>query len=359
MIFLATDSSILSPQTLSLDWPVVLIVVVVSLMMSAFFSGTETGYMSVSNVRLRSSGKASTKRGQLLQEQLKQIEEPILTCLVGTNLFNVLVSALVTMVLTERFGSDSQWMAVVLVSAMVIVFGEIVPKVIYREFPEAMTMVSAPGIRVAMIILTPVRVVLRAYSNFWQKLVPTDETGSATGLDRRNLAALLLSNSVPSPGDQRFADTLDRFMDVTGLTLGPIMRPLNQLMTVNEDATVGQCLNLASESGFSRLPIAAEDGHGVQGYVLIRDLLFLSREEHQRGVPRKLWRSFLLVDVRMSPFELFEEMRHQEQQVAVVVDPGGNPLGLITLEDLIESVIGSVYDEFDTPMDELQRKATK
>ena len=68
-------------------------------------------------------------------------------------------------------------------------------------------------------------------------------------------------------------------------------------------------------------------------------------------MPRRLWRRFLLVDVRMSPFELFEEMRHNGKQMAVVVEPGGSPLGLVTLEDLIESVIGSVHDEFDRPAD--------
>ena len=114
---------------------------------------------------------------------------------------------------------------------------------------------------------------------------------------------------------------------------------------------------MAAESGFSRLPITGDDNRDLQGYVLIRDLLFLSRDDHERPVPRKLWRSFLLVDVRMSPFELFEELRQQEQQVAVVVDPGGSPLGLITLEDLIESVIGSVNDEFDLPLNQTEGKA--
>ncbi len=350
MIYLATGGTVPMHDSISLGWPAIVGIAVVSLIMSAFFSGTETGYMSVSRVRLRSSGKAATKRGQRLREQLEQIEDPILTCLVGTNLFNVIISAVVTVGLTERFGSDGQWLAVLFVSFLVIVFGEILPKVVYREFPEVMTMASVPGIRVAMVLLAPVRFFLLAYSKFLLRLVPTGGAEAEVGLDRRNLAALLLTNSVPAPGDQRFAQILDRFMEVAGLTLGPIMRPLDHLMTVGEEATVASCLGLAAESGFSRLPITGGDIRDLQGYVLIRDLLFLSRDDHDRPVPRKLWRSFLLVDVRMSPFELFEELRHQEQQVAVVVDPGGSPLGMITLEDLIESVIGSVNDEFDLPL---------
>ncbi len=335
--------------TSSLGWPALLVIVVVCLAFSAFFSGTETGYMSVSRVRLRQSGLAATNRGMRLLEQLKNIEDSILTCLVGTNLFNVMVSAVATVALTERFGQDGQWLAVIIVSTLVIVFGEILPKVIYREFPEVMTLASVPGISMAMVLLTPVRGLLRMYTGIWHRLVPEGEIEEGEGLDRRNLAALLLSNSVPIQGDHRFAQAVDRFMEVASLTVGPIMRPLDKLVTVGPEITVGGCLEVAAQSGFSRLPITGENGWPLHGYVLIRDLLFLSRDEHERPVPRKLWRSFLLVDVRMSPYELFEELRHQGQQVAVVVDPGGSPLGMFTLEDLIESVIGSVTDEFDIP----------
>jgi len=351
MIFLSlVDAS-------SLSWPMLLVIVVVCLVFSAFFSGTETGYMSVSRVRLRHGGQGATPRGGRLLNQLKNIEDPILTCLVGTNLFNVMVSAVATMALTERFGQDGQWLAVVIVSALVIIFGEILPKVIYREFPEAMTLASVPVISVSMILLTPVRRLLRAYTGIWHRLAAGSDGQDEEGLDRRNLAALLLSNSVPTMGDHRFAQAVDRFMEVANLTLGPIMRPLDQLVTVGAETTVRGCLDVAARSGYSRLPITCEDGRQLQGYVLIRDLLFLSRDEHDRIVPHKLWRSFLLVDVRMSPYELFEELRHQGQQSAVVVDPGGNPLGMITLEDLIESVIGSVTDEFDLPLEAAHERA--
>lgn len=333
----------------ALGWPALTMIFAVCLLLSAFFSGTETGYMSVSRVRLRHSGLDRSSRGQRLLRQLKNIEDPILTCLVGTNLFNVMASALATMVLTEQFGPEGQWLAVLLVSSLVIVIGEILPKVIYREFPEVMTLFSVPIIAVAMVLLLPVRLLLGLYTKIWHHLVPDPEAGSGEGYDRRNLAALLLSNSVPIAGDRRFAQAVDRFMKVANLNLGPIMHPLDRLTKVGPESTVEACLETAARSGFSRLPITREDGQQLQGYVLVRDLLFLSREEHSRPVPRNLWRSFLVVDVRMSPYELFEEMRHQGQQMAVVVEPGGSPLGLVTLEDLIESVIGSVNDEFDQP----------
>ena len=324
---------------------VTLLTALVSLGLSAFFSGCETGFMSVSRARLRARGSAATPRGRRLEGLLARIEDPILTCLIGTNLFNVLGSAVVTAALAARFGPQGEWLALLVVSTTVILWGEIVPKVLYREFPERLTLVSVPGIRVAMAIAAPLRAVLRGYVALWRRLLPAAAGGET--LDRRSLASLLMTNIVPADDDRRFAETLDRFVELAGQPLSELAQPVDRLQTVPPDATVGDCLRVAAGSGFSRLPVTSEDGRVVQGYVLVRDLLFLPREDHDLAVPRRLRRSILLVDGRMDAYELFEEMRSQARQLAVITDADGNPRGLITLEDLIETVVGSIADEFD------------
>ncbi len=322
------------------------------LFMSAFFSGCETGYMSLSRVRLRNLPQTETTPVQRLVRQLRRIEDPILTCLIGTNLFNVFFTAMVTAVFTDRYGARGEWLAMIVVSLLVILLGEILPKVLFREFPERMTLVASPVISVAMALLRPVRWLLRAYTGMWRRILP-DRDRERSGMTRRSLAALMLTNTAPSEGDQRFAETVDRFLELEGHPLSNIMRPLDRLVTVETDATVAECLSVAAKLGFSRFPVMREDGKQVQGYVLVRDLLFLPLEDHQLILPRRFIRPFLLVDERMSPYELFEELRSQGRQLAVVVNGSGNPLGMITLEDLIETVIGSIQDEFDPP-DELQ-----
>ncbi len=322
------------------------VVAVISLLMSAFFSGTETGFMSASRVRLRQATDSGTPGVRSLLAKLRNIEDPILTCLIGTNLFNVTFTAVVTAELTRRYGEQGEWLSLGFASVIIISLGEILPKILYREFPERLTLASVPVLAVATAILTPVRWVLRGYTSLWRRLLP-DGDGQGQGLDRRSLAAMLLTREPTNPGDRRFAESLDRFLQLAGYSLTRIMRPLDQVVTVGPETTVAECLQVAARSGFSRLPITREDGRQLQAYLLVRDLLFLPREDHVRFVPRKLWRTFLLVDERMSPYELFEELRGQGRQMAIVVDAGGNPLGLVTLEDLIEMVMGSVRDEFD------------
>jgi len=324
----------------------VILVAVVSLGLTGLFSGIETGLMTVSRVRLQRIIDPDAPRVRNLLAKLHNIEDPILTCLICTNLFNVSFTAVVTAVLTARYPDHGELLSVLISSAIIIMLGEIMPKVLFREFPERLTLWSVPAVSFASVVFWPVRWALLGYTALWRKLLP-GAGDSGQRLDRRSLTALLLTNSAPNADDRRFAEILDRFLHLAGHPLTGIMRPLDEVVHVGPETTVGECLQVATRSGFSRLPIAGGDGHRLQAYILVRDLIFLPRAEHGGLLPRRLWRTFLLVDKRMSPYEVFEEMRSQGGQVAVIVDPDGNPLGLLTLEDLIETVMGSVRDEFD------------
>jgi len=313
---------------------------------TAFFAGVETGLMSVSRVRLRRSPAGDTPGGRRLRRLLRDLEDPVLTCLVGTNLVNVAFSALMTVALTERFGARGQGLAVVLVAALMLVFGEILPKVAFREWPERLSLAMLPAFLAVMAVLWPVRMVLRGYRRLLQRLVPPSGH-SRRRLDRGSLAALMLAHAPPSQQESGFADILDRFLQLAHRPLTALMRPLGAVVAVGPDATVAECLAVAARSGLSRLPVTREDGCALQAYVTARDLLFLPADRLDDPVPRRLWRPFVLVDARMTPYEVFEELRGQANQMAAVCDPAGNPLGLITLEDLIETVMGSIHDEFD------------
>lgn len=313
---------------------------------SAFFSGTETGLMSVSRVRLRRSAAAGTPGGLRLRRLLRDLEEPVMTCLVGNNLVNVAFSALVTMVLTSRFGDAGQGLAVAVVSIVTMIVGEILPKVAFRAYPERLTMAVLPAFTVVMMVLWPVRVMLRAYRRLWQRLLPGDGR-SRSRLDRGSLAALMLAHTPPSNQERGFGEILDRFLQLAHRPLATLMRPLGSVVAVGPEATVAECLAVAARSGLSRLPVSREDGVALRAYVTARDLLFLPPEAAGDPVPRRLLRPIALVDERMSAYEVFEELRGQSNQMAAVCDPAGNPLGLITLEDLIETVMGSIHDEFD------------
>jgi len=334
-------------HAIPLSWPVVLITGVVCLLLGGFFSGSETGVMSLSRARVHRLRRRNprSRAATMLDGMQAKVEDTVLSCLIGTNLANVVFSALVTMAVTQRLGPDKEWVAVILVSVLVVLFAEILPKVLFREYPERLMLAAAVPLAAAKALLWPVRKLLGLYSHLWALILGGG--GHTRGFDRISLAALLLSYDVPGGHEERFAKLVDRFLKLAGRDLADIMRPVDRLTVIAPGTTVAACLELAAASGFSRLPVRHSDGVDPAGYVLVRDLLFLPLSEHDRPVPPDLHHELVMVDGRMSPYELFEELRSRGDQLAMVMGPRGRVRGMITLEDLIEAVVGSISDEFD------------
>ncbi len=318
---------------------------------SAFFSGSETGLMSASRIRLR--GRAQRRRDprlRTLERLLLRLEDSILTCLIGNNLVNVLASAVATAALAARFGPDGRWLAALLVTVLLVVFGEILPKVFFREYPESMMTAASPPLRAVMLVVAPVRWAMRSYAGLLQRMLPGAAESGRSSLGREAVRALLLAHPQPQGEDQRFAGELDRFLALAHVPLHRIMLPLERAVTVARDDAVAACAEAAARSGHSRLPVRAGDGRALAGWLLARDLLLLPPQTPPEApLPRELVRTCLLADQRLTPYELLAEMQWQRQQMAIVVDRGGAPLGLVTLENLVEAVVGGIEDEFDRP----------
>ncbi|MBU0741998.1 DUF21 domain-containing protein [bacterium] len=333
-----------------LAWDLVVLVVAVCVLASGFMSGTETGLMSVSRIRLRFLElRREHARATELTRLLGRVEDPILTCLIGTNLFNVLGSAVLTVAFTARYAENGEVVAAAVESVLVITLAEIVPKVLYREYPERLTLASLPVLRVAMTMLAPVRWILMAYSRLLQALLPGRGAGESRALGRAAMTSLLSTHPVAGQ-DRRFTEILDRCLALADLDLTAIMTPWPRVKKLPRTATLAECRAAAAEFGNSRLPVIEQTGSGVPGWLLVRDLLFVDPAAAWDDLPPAMIRTCPYVDRSISPWALFEEMRWQQQQMAVVTDHAGNPLGLVTLEDLLEILVGSIEDEFDRAM---------
>jgi CBS domain containing-hemolysin-like protein len=327
-----------------------MVLLLLSLVGSAFFSGAETGLMTVSRVRLSLLARDGDRRVDALLRLRGDLDDAILTCLVGTNLSNVLASAVATALLTALLGPRGETVAVAAASLVLVIFGEILPKVLYREYAERLTLASLRGLRVFRAAIWPVRLLLRAYSRLLQRLAGPGGDAGAPRLDRTTLATLLATHD-PDPRERRFQRTMDRFLRLSSRRLAEMMRPLADVVTVPEGVTMDDALAVATRSGFSRLPVRGT-GDELVGYLLVRDLLLAEGSVAGADpVPTELVRPLLLVDAGLSPYELFEELHSRDAQLAAVVDREGQALGILTLEDLIEKVTGAIADEFDRPED--------
>ncbi|MBA4377582.1 MAG: hypothetical protein C0395_02845 [Gemmatimonas sp.] len=332
---------------------VTVVVLMACLTASAFFSGVETGLMSTSRIRLRTLLRRKPHpRAAALRRLLARIEDPVLSCLIGNNLVNVSFSAVLTAALAARYGDRSEFAAVAIATVLMVIFGEIIPKTVYREYPERLSLASVRPLRAVMLLLAPARWVLLAYSSLIDRLLPGRGHRAEGAVIGREAMHHLMSAHPAAAQDGRFNELLARCLALSDLNLDAVMTPWERVDSLPRAADAATCRRLAAASGYSRLPVLGDDQREVQGWVLVRDLL-LSEAMRQdwRRIPDALLRTCPRVDREMSPWGLFEEMRWQRQQMAVVVDAGGNPLGMVTLEDLLEVLVGSIEDEFDDDAD--------
>jgi magnesium and cobalt exporter, CNNM family len=328
----------------------------VCLVASAFYSGTETGLMSVSRIRLRfmELRDGNRKLGRLLN-LLRHEEDPILTCLIGTNLFNVLASSILTAALILRLGEYGELAAAFILSVLVIIFGEILPKVLYREFPQRMTVASVPVLRLSMILLAPLRLVLLGYSQLLRLTLPASARRS--GAMRREAVAAMLTRHQETIEDTGFRELTERCLELADLDTAVLTKRLPNVVMLSHGASLQECRTAFSASGFSRLPVYGEGLQDILGWVLARDLLFADTE-HWQGVPEHLIREPVFVDTRISPWALFEELRWQRQQLAFMTDAEGEVIGIVTFEDLLEVLVGRIEDEFDRTLVRIPKAAT-
>jgi CBS domain containing-hemolysin-like protein len=342
----------MKPEAVFPGWDVLIAVTAACLLASAFFAGSETGLMSISRVRLRQL----VRRGPVphlprLERLLSRVEEPILTFLIGNNLVNVLLGAVLTAAFGARWGGRGEWLAGAVTALLVITLGEIGPKVVFREYPERLTLAVTPAIGGVMIALAPARIVLRAWVALWSRILPGGAAPGASVLSREAVTALLLGHPELAGQDERFGDVLQRFLALGSRRLDEIMVPLSRVVAVPPGAGLAGAAALAVRSGYSRLPVADADG-GMAGWILARDLLLEAPCDPagEAAIPPALLRDCLFVDAGLTPYELFEEMQWQHQQMAIVVERDGRVLGLVTLENLVEAVVGRIADEFDEPV---------
>jgi CBS domain containing-hemolysin-like protein len=199
-----------------------------------------------------------------------------------------------------------------------------------------------------MLLLAPLRRILMAWSRLVSRLTPTAAGEAQGGRLHRDALANLLTVHPRAAGDDGFAELIDRCLDLSNLTLRVIMTPWHRVRVLPRDTSSSACREAAAASGFSRLPVSDGRDGAILGWLLVRDLV-LSQQEWtaEDGVPEALLRTCPWVDQAVSPWALFEEMRWQRQQMAIVVDTDGNTQGLVTLEDLLEILVGSIEDEFD------------
>ncbi|MFN3954957.1 MAG: HlyC/CorC family transporter [Pararhodobacter sp.] len=328
------------------------------LVLSGFFSGSETALTASSRAKLRAQADRGSKGATTALRLTEDSEKLIGSVLLGNNLVNILATALATALFTSLFGESGVAIATLVMTLMVLIFAEVLPKTYAITNPESAASKVAAPIRVVVIVLAPivsaVRFLVRAILRLFG--ITTDPDGAVLSYHEEIAGALALGHAEGTV-EKEDRDRLLGALDLAHRTIEEIMLHRSQIETVNIDAPIEEIIAQCVNSTHTRLPAWRDEPENIIGVIHSRDLM---REVHrlviEAGGDFSAVSQLDLMAVAREPYfvpettPLDEQMRqflHQRRHFGLVIDEYGALLGLITLEDILEEIVGEIEDEHD------------
>ena len=338
------------------------------LLMSALFSGSETALTAASRGKLRAQADKGSSGAAVALEVTEDNERMIGALLLGNNIVNITSASLATALLTRMFGDSGVALATLVMTLLVLIFGEVLPKTYAITNAEVAASRVAPLIRVVILVFSPVVSVVRALVRVLLRMfgVRADPDGHILALREEIVGAIALGHSGGAV-EKEDRDRLLGALDLNDRTVDEIMRHRSQVEMIDADRSPDEILTQILASPHTRLPVYRDSDENILGVIHAKDLL---REVDRlvRGPQgdAKALADLDILKIAMKPYfvpdttALDEQMRQflkRQTHFALVVDEYGALRGLITLEDILEEIVGEITDEFDLAHDTVLKRA--
>ena len=312
--------------------------------MSAYFSATETAYSSLNKTRLKALAEKGNKKAELTLSLSERYDKLISTILIGNNVVNIAVASIGTLLFVKILNDNDLGATVstAVVTVVILVFGEITPKSIAKDNPEKFAMFSAPLLNLLMVVLTP----LNAIFSLWKKLISSIfKVNSDTKMSQEEL--LLLVEEVQQEGsiDESEGELLRNAIEFRDQIAEDILTHRTDLEAVSVDADKETVAETFTQSRFSRLLVYEESIDHIVGIINVKDFYVGT------GVTDKPLKEIMTAPIFIHQSEkirdLLDLLQSSKTHIAVVVDEYGGTLGIVTMEDILEELVGDIWDEHD------------
>ncbi len=353
-----------SANALDLTFWVTCAAILVLIMMSAFFSGSETALTASSRGKLRAQADKGSRRAEVALKVTDDSERMIGAILLGNNVVNILSASLATALLTRMFGDSGVAFATLGMTALVLIFGEVLPKTLSILNPEPVAVRVAPIIRVLILVFSPIVTLVRTLVRGLLWIFGVRQGADANILAvREEIAGALQIGHAEGVVEKEDRDRILGALDLGLRTVDEIMRHRSAIEMIDAGQPVTEILRLVLDSPHTRHPLYKDDPENIVGVLHAKDLLRAMQRmlrDDGRIDPEEL-AAFDILDVAMAPYyipdttTLDDQMRaflKRKSHFALVVDEYGALQGLITLEDILEEIVGEIADEFDLASEE-------
>lgn len=331
------------------------IVVVMGLLaLSSFFSSAETAMMTVNKIRVRTLAEAGLSRAKVLAKILDNQPKMLSAILIGNNIVNLSASSLMTVLVTRMLGDAYVGAATGVLTLLILIFGEITPKTTATLYPETVALWFARPIYAIMQVLTPVIFVVDKMSMGVLRLLhidPNKKQEAITEDELRTIVEVSHEEGVIESDEKKMIYNVFDFGDSVAKD---IMVPRIDMTFFDVDAAYDEVLEVFRKEKYTRYPVYEGTTDNVIGIINIKDLLFV--EEEKDFKLRDYLREPLYTYEFKKTAELMVELRKTQNNIAIVLDEYGATAGLITLEDMLEEIVGEIRDEYDDDEEDLIRR---
>ncbi len=315
-----------------------LIVIIVSLILSFFFAGTEQAFISVNRVRIELWRRQKLPFANLIADFLRHPERFIYTTLVGNNIANVAFASFATVYFRNYLGQELTWL---MVTSLTFLVGEIIPKTVFRSLADWIVRRIAPILQFFYYVFWPMIWVVNQISRFLLKLFHYQEKEYEEFFTQRDVEILFRESHNRAHLEKSEAEFLQRILRLRHLKVRDVMIPRTEIVAVPENTSIKELIEVIHKSGHTKIPVYRENLDNIIGIVFLNDL-FLRPKTLQEII-----HPVMFVPETKAGTELLTEFRKNNTSIAIVVDEYGGTAGLVTIEDLVEELVGEIEDEFD------------
>ncbi len=329
------------------------IVIVVLLALSAFFSSSETALTTVNKHKLRSLMEGGNKRAAKVLKVTENSGKLLSTILIGNNIVNIYASSLTTTLCTDLFGSKFLGLCTGALTLLVLIFGEITPKTMATQLSVSLSMIVVYPISWLMLIFTPVIWFLNILTGIIFKLLRLDPNAAADAMTESELRTIVNvshEDGVIEP-EERFM--ISNVVDFGDALSKDVMIPRADIICADVNSSYDELVKIFMDETYSRMPIYEESKDHVIGILYLKDLFFYSETHDLSDFDvRKILRKPVFVHEYQKTSQIFADLKTSAVTMAIVLDEYGVTSGIITMEDLIEEIVGEIRDEYDEDEDD-------
>ena len=322
--------------------------------MSAYFSATETAFNTFNKIRVKNLAEKGNRKAARALELAENYDTLISTILIGNNIVNILAASLATLFFKNLLAgtpsaSFDTAISTAVMTLLVLTFGEICPKTIAKQSPEKFVIYATPFISALVILFKPLSAIFKQLQNLLSKIFKADED---QGMTEEELISIIEEAAEDGNIDEEESTLIKSAIEFNELEVGDIFTPRIDITAVRSDITKEALAKVFTESGYSRIPIYDDDLDNIHGIVYYKD--FFS-DAHTTNIPiSEIVKPVMYVTKTQKINDVLKDLQEKQMHLAVVTDEYGSTAGIVTLEDILEEIVGEIWDEHDEIIEEIK-----